>query len=409
MTSGILEEISWPDDWPAIPFRRLADRRKDIGRPSLPPLSVFLDEGVVPRSSREDNYNRLGADLSQYLVVEPGDLVFNKLRAWQGGIGVSGHLGIVSPAYFVCRPRQGLLPRFAHYALRSSPYLQELTRVSKWMPPAQFDIAWEDLRDVVVRVPPFEAQRAIADYLDVETARIDALVVAYRRQLDLLALRKRATASDELMTHSIARVPIRRLVTTVTSGPRGWSSLEVEHSNQLFLRIANVPTDSIDLKLEEVAFINAPGGDEAARCRARPGDVLTTITAAIGQVAVVPADLGEAYVSQHLALLRPNLALVMPKWLALALWSGDAQRQLDAARYGGTKQQLSLDDVRDVRVPLADLTVQNVVLPRLLAQLESLTVAERRIRRVIDLLTERRQALIASAVTGRLDIPGVAA
>jgi len=260
-------------------------------------------------------------------------------------------------------------------------------------------------------LPPIPAtrQRAIADYLDAETARIDALVVAYRQQLDFLARRKRATASEELATHSIARVPVRRLVTTVTSGPRGWSGLEVERSDQIFLRIANVPPDSTRLKLEDVAFISAPGGDESKRCRVRSGDVLTTITAAIGQVAVVPPDLGEAYVSQHLALLRPNPALVTPDWLALALWSDDAQRQLDAARYGGTKQQLSLDDVRDVRVPLADLKVQNVVLPRLLVQLEALTDAERRIRRVTDLLTERRQAVITAAVTGQLDIPGVAA
>jgi type I restriction enzyme S subunit len=99
----------------------------------------------------------------------------------------------------------------------------------------------------------------------------------------------------------------------------------------------------------------------------------------------------------------------MPEWLALALWSDDAQRQLDAARYGGTKQQLSLDDIREVRVPLAEMTDQKTVVPRVLASLESMTQAEQRIRRVIDLLLERRQALITAAVTGQLDIPGVAA
>jgi type I restriction enzyme, S subunit len=60
VTNGILDEVSWPGDWHAIPFGRLADRRKDAGRATLAPLSVFLDEGVVPRSSREDNHNRLG-------------------------------------------------------------------------------------------------------------------------------------------------------------------------------------------------------------------------------------------------------------------------------------------------------------------------------------------------------------
>jgi type I restriction enzyme S subunit len=195
----------------------------------------------------------------------------------------------------------------------------------------------------------------------------------------------------------------------VTSGPRGWSGLEVEGFGRPFLRIANVPSGSIALSLHDVAFIDAPVGDESDRCRVQSGDVLMTITAAIGQVAVVPGDLGEAYISQHLALLRPNPAVVMPEWLALALWSDDAQRQLDAARYGGTKQQLSLEDVREVCVPFAEMTVQRSVVPRVVASLEAVTQAEQRIGRMIDLIIERRQSLITAAVTGQIEIPGVAA
>src|SRR5690606_24552908 len=116
--------------------------------------SVYLDAGVVPRSTRDDNHNRLGADLSSYLVVEPGDIVFNKLRTWQGGLGMSRFRGIVSPAYFVCRPIRQFEPRFLHYLLRSAPYLAEFTRISKFMPPSQFDILWDDLRLVPIPVLP---------------------------------------------------------------------------------------------------------------------------------------------------------------------------------------------------------------------------------------------------------------
>ena len=151
---SILASVSWPTAWSRLPFGRLVDRSRESGMPDLEPLSVFLDEGVVPRVSREDNYNRLGADLSSYLVVRQGDVVFNKLRTWQGGIGVSAHQGIVSPAYFVCRPRSGVIPRFLHYVLRSDVYLQELTRISKWMPPAQF-----------VDVPPRIAKSRTIVYL----------------------------------------------------------------------------------------------------------------------------------------------------------------------------------------------------------------------------------------------------
>ncbi len=59
--------------------------------------------------------------MSSYLVVRPGDIVFNKLRTWQGGLGVSRYTGVVSPAYFVCRPQESVDPRYYHYLLAVEP------------------------------------------------------------------------------------------------------------------------------------------------------------------------------------------------------------------------------------------------------------------------------------------------
>ena len=104
-----------------MPFGRVVERSQESGAPDACLLSVFLDQGVVPRDSREDNFNRLGADLAKYLIVRKGDIVFNKLRTWQGGLGVSNYDGIVSPAYFVCRPRSISEPKYLHiYCVRKS-------------------------------------------------------------------------------------------------------------------------------------------------------------------------------------------------------------------------------------------------------------------------------------------------
>ena len=81
---SILDAVTHRVDWGKRDLGRVAQRIQASGRPDLQALSVFLDEGVVPRSSREDNHNRLGEDLGKYLVVRPGDIVFNKLRTWQG-------------------------------------------------------------------------------------------------------------------------------------------------------------------------------------------------------------------------------------------------------------------------------------------------------------------------------------
>ena len=218
MTQGALTEINAPDDWGWERLWSAAPRVQLVGQPDAEPLSVFLQAGVVPRSSRRDNHNQLGEDLSKYQVVRPGDLVFNKLRTWQGGLGVSNHHGIVSPAYFVCHPRTDWHPHYLHYLLLSNPYLAELTRLSKFMPPSQFDIPWEMLRTLPLLHPPLDEQRRIADFLDAETARIDQLMNGQLRMLDLLEERANARILELIGRSLLAKkdgsptVPLRRVI-----------------------------------------------------------------------------------------------------------------------------------------------------------------------------------------------------
>lgn len=172
----VLDEFEIAAGWKELPFRAVARKVSESGFPDLESLSVFLDAGVVPRSSREDNHNQLGESLEKYQRVLPNDLVFNKLRTWQGGFGISDYEGIVSPAYIIARPDRSLIePRFLGYLLKSAPYLAELTRLSKWMPPTQFDISWESIRDLKLRIPQLEEQRRIAKYLDLQCGVLEKM------------------------------------------------------------------------------------------------------------------------------------------------------------------------------------------------------------------------------------------
>ena len=183
----VLDEIESSLGWTEVPLRAVGVKVSDAGYPNLEPLSVFLDAGVVPRSSREDNHNQLGESLDKYQRVQPNDLVFNKLRTWQGGFGISDFEGIVSPAYIIVRLNTEIIhPKFLEYLLKSKPYLAELTRLSKWMPPTQFDISWESLRDLQLRIPPIEAQRRIADLLDEKIPKISKVIDLKVAQLELV-------------------------------------------------------------------------------------------------------------------------------------------------------------------------------------------------------------------------------
>src|SRR4051794_12221494 len=120
-----------PSHWVDTPMWTMFTRtaRKGFERETL--LSVYRDHGVVPKESRDDNFNRASEDLSTYQLVESGDLVINKMKAWQGSLSISRHRGIVSPAYFVYHPHHDADDRFLHYLLRSQPMIAAYIGMSK--------------------------------------------------------------------------------------------------------------------------------------------------------------------------------------------------------------------------------------------------------------------------------------
>lgn len=158
-----------PSVFPRKRLDWLVDRIRLTGRPDLPLLTVSASEGISPRgASANDGLRAAAEDLSSYLVVRPNDIVVNPLVARDGALGRSEYEGIVSPAYFVLRARESVEARFLDYALHAAPYLAEIGRRSKWMPPNQFDISWDLFRSVWIHIPDFARQVQIADFLDAD-------------------------------------------------------------------------------------------------------------------------------------------------------------------------------------------------------------------------------------------------
>jgi type I restriction enzyme, S subunit len=401
---SVLDGLPARTGWERAPFGRLVTRSKASGRPDLPPLSVYLEDGVVPRSSRDDNHNRLGDDASKYLVVQPGDVVFNKLRTWQGGLGISRYQGIVSPAYYVCRPQPSVEPRFLHYLLRSRPYLAELTRVSKFMPPSQFDILWDDLREIPVVHPALVEQRAIADYLDAETARIDALIAKKMRLVKLLEARFEDQVSQVLWRAGAETIRLKHLCGVPSSGNRDHQSFIEGGAGIPCLRGLNVRPRRI--QRDELLHI---GQDAHARQRAthlRAGDVVIVRSGMAGAAAAIPQELDGANCVDLVIVRRsPD---VIPAWLEYALNSREAQEQVVRRQAGAILTHFNAVDAGEVRLPHVERREQQNVVEILDAAKLARDALVERLDRQTALLREHRQALITAAVTGELAIPGVA-
>lgn len=169
----------------------------DCNRPDLEVLLVYRDFGVIPKSSRDDNFNKTPENVERYLLVRPDDLVTNRMKAWQGSLGVSKHLGIVSGDYEVARPTTPeLLPEFAHFMLRSPRLIGEYRSRSTGIRPAQWRLYWDQMGQIVVPVPPPDVQAAQVHRVKESLSRIDLLVAAANESIVLMQERRSALISS---------------------------------------------------------------------------------------------------------------------------------------------------------------------------------------------------------------------
>ncbi|WP_158407394.1 restriction endonuclease subunit S [Corynebacterium glyciniphilum] len=156
-------------------------------------LSVYRDYGVIPKGSRDGNYNVTPEDVSRYLLVRPGDLVVNRMKAWQGSLGISQHRGIVSGDYEVLRPTtERLHPMFAHLYLRSARMVGQYVVRSTGIRPSQWRLYWKQMGDIAIPVPPIRKQQEIVSFVSEQISRIDELI---SESQDLITLSKERRAA----------------------------------------------------------------------------------------------------------------------------------------------------------------------------------------------------------------------
>jgi type I restriction enzyme S subunit len=342
--------------------------------------------------------------------LRPGDVVITKDSELADDIGVAAMIEssaddmVLGYHLALLRPRRGLVDgRYLYWAMCSDDVKGQLNTAATGV--TRFGLRTEAIKAVALVVPEVSDQRAIAGFLDIETARIDALIANKRRMLDLLEDRFRREVEARTGDGEPRRV--RFTTSVITSGPRGWAE-KVGDAGRPFIRSANLDRASTDLNFTELARVDVVPTAEATRSQVNVGDVVVGITGAnTGWVGVVGPDAAGGFVSQHVAILRPTG--VEPHWLAYSIFSNRTQALLLGSQYGGTKPQLGLAELADLVISVPATEVQR-------SHLEALAVLRTRTQRSqtllgqqIVLLQEHRQALITAAVTGQLEVPGVSA
>ena len=192
VTNGIFNKrkiadsgVEWlgniPEEWKVYRIANLYQERSESGLEELPILTVSINTGVSDREIADEEKERVfvrSEDRTKYKRVYPGDLVYNMMRAWQGAFGAVRVEGMVSPAYVVAKPKDGIEidSRYMEALLRTSEATEEMHRYSRGIVDFRLRLYWPEFKNIRICLPPIEEQREIADYIDRKNEEIDRLI-----------------------------------------------------------------------------------------------------------------------------------------------------------------------------------------------------------------------------------------
>ncbi|GAB3152848.1 hypothetical protein GCM10027290_44440 [Micromonospora sonneratiae] len=289
-----------------------------------------------------------------------------------------------------------------------------------------YHLSAERVRALRIKVPPPDEQRRIADFLDVETARIDYLVGARIRQRAMLDERWYAGVSETLIPGSTQAArgagpwpwlppmqkerPLVRLgyVCRLQGGITVDGNREVDRDavTRPYLRVANVQSSHIDLT--SVTEVTVPR-TMAERSTLRPGDVLMTEGGDIdklGRGTVWDGQLEGCLHQNHVFALRPEPDRLDAHYLALMTQTLHGRAYFESTGSRTTNlASTSSSKIMSFPIPLPPVTLQRELVCDLMRRQEVLNRTKKELDRQLALLTERRQTLITAAVTGQVDIP----
>ena len=264
-------------------------------------------------------------------------------------------LGTGSTEFHILRPGKRVLAKWIHYFIRQDSFLKEAAKGMTGTA-GQQRLPKYYLENAMIPVPPIEIQRRIVAILDKaeETKRLRAK--ADEQAGHLLNSVFLELFGDPLRNpKNWERKPLKNFISFMTSGSRGWAKF-YSKSGSRFIRVQNLTGHR--LNLENAAFVSPLDTAETKRTKIEPGDLLISITGIVGLVAVAPFDIDDAYVSQHVAILRLNKS-IDPYFVAAFLSNPTGgQVQLLKQQYGQTKPGLGLKDIESVQIFVPPLELQ---------------------------------------------------
>lgn len=394
---------------------------------SFLPMDAIGEDGLL----RLDIEKPIGELESGYTYFRDGDVTIAKITpCYENGKGalmqgLVNSMGFGTTELIVVRPKQGKVTgAYLHY-LFISPDFRDIGESHMYGAGGQKRVPDAFVRDFATAFPPLSEQTLIAAFLDRETAKIDALVAEQRRLMALLKEKRQAVISHAVTRGLNPHAPLKSsgiewlgdVPEHWEIGPlkRFWSVTDCKHVTAEFVD-DGIPLASIrEVQNRWVAL-------EDAKCTTEhffellieggrqplPGDLIFSRNATVGEVAQVHADHPRFAMGQDVVLLRKLSPSDSSDYMQNVIRSPIIILQLANMMIGSTFKRINVEEIRSFLMPSPPPSEQAEIATFLETEVAKFDTLTAEAQRAIDLLQERRTALISAAVTGQIDVRGTA-
>lgn len=257
------------------------------------------------------------------------------------------------------------------------------------------------MRKIPIPNIPSDEQSRIVAHIEELFSELDKVVGTLKTTKEQLEVYRQAVLKDAFSDFE-KKDSIRNLTMVVTSGSRGWAKY-YSNSGALFVRIGNLTHSGIDIDFRDIQHITPPDNAEGVRTRLQPNDVLVSITADLGSIGFVSEKFEEAYINQHIALVRFQNP-VQGRFMAWYLRSEYGQKGLLKNKRGGGKLGLGLDDIRDTPVPIVDDITATEIVDKVEEQLSVCDSIEKTVDTALTQADAMRQSILKQAFERKKDV-----
>lgn len=420
-----------PSHWAIARFKNLLrerDARSESGSEEL--LSVSAYTGVTPKSdsTSEGEFLSRAESLEGYKICKRNDLVMNIMLAWNRGLGVTKYDGIVSPAYCVFELGSDLHPDFCNYALRADEYTGYFKAHSAGVIDSRLRLYPDKFGALLCTYPPIAEQASIIAFLDRETTKIDALVAEQERLIALLKEKRQAVISHAVTKGLNPSVPMKESgIEWLGEIPAHWIVSKLFHGAKLqsgyafasadfgsdgvpVVRMNNLSRGKLDLseavRIPESALMPAVALSKGDLVWGMSGSVGET--GSLGNFAIVSAEDLPCQLNQRVGRFVVNTSRMTAEFLEIWIQSYPFYQQILLAVTGTAQYNVSAEQVQSTMIGFPPIEEQLRICEHVASVVYSFGELLAEAQSAITLLQERRAALISAAVTGKIDVRGLA-